>query len=266
MCAVGSTATPQREAWLASPSGRWYLRRGAIVVLAAALPIGLAAALVPFSASVPNATVALGLAALVTVVAALTDRVAAAAAGLAAAVGFDTFHTRPYGSHTISRAQDVETTVLLLVVALTVGQLAARSHSNRLRAVTTTYNLARVHAIAEMVASGADTDAVVRTVASELNGLLRLRTSWFDPAFADVPGPFIERSGGVSWGAIRWGTTTIGLPATEVSLAVEHDGRPLGRFVLLAEPGTRVTEEELVTAVALADQAGASLAAHARSR
>lgn len=266
MSAVGSSRAPERQRWLSTPTGRWYLRRAVVVLVAAALPIGLSAALVPFRQSVPNATVALGLAALVTVVAALVDRVSAAAAGLAAAVGFDTFHTRPYGSLTIARAQDVETTALLLVVALTVGQLAARSHSNRLRAVTTTHNLGRVHAIAEMVAAGADTDEVLRAVASELNGLLRLRTSWFDPAFAEVPGPFIERSGGVSWGAIRWGTTTVGMPATEVSLVVEHDARPLGRFVLLAEPGTRVTEDELVTAVALADQAGASLAAHARSR
>jgi hypothetical protein len=263
---VSRPETPYEQRWLSDPTHRWYLRRAAVVAASAALPLGVAAALVPFRSEVPSATVALGLAAVVTVVAALTDRIAAAAAGLAAALSFDTFHTRPYGSLTIARAQDVETTVLLLIVALTVGQLAARSHSHRLLAETSTYNLGRVHAIAEMVAAGAATDDVVQAVASELTGLLRLRACRFDPAFADMPGPFIERSGGVSWGAIRWGLATTGMPTAEVSLAVEHDGRPLGRFVLVAEPGTRVTQDELVTAVALADQAGASLAAHARSQ
>ena len=251
--------------WLATPSGRWWLRRAVVVAIAVAVPLAGALVLVPVRDSVPNATVALILAALVTILAATTDRIAAAAAGLSAALSFDTFHTRPYGSLSIARAQDIETTVLLLVVALTVGQLAARNHRHHRLALISTVNLGRVHAVAEMVAAGADHTDVVRAVEGELKALLRLRACWFDPAFAETPGPFLERSGGVSWGAIRWGFTTVGLPVKEVSLVVEHDGRPLGRFVLVAEPGTRVTEDELVTAVALADQAGASLAAHARS-
>jgi Domain of unknown function (DUF4118) len=251
--------------WFSTPTGRWWLRRAAIVVAAAAVPVAAAVALVPFRSDVPNATVALVLAALVTVLAATTDRVAAAAAGLSAALSFDTLHTRPYGSLTIDRAQDIETTVLLLLVAVTVGQLAARNHRHQRMAVLSALNLGRVHAVAEMVAAGASPRDVVHTVEGELKAVLRLRKCWYDPAFAEAPGPFIERNGAVSWGAIRWGFTTIGLPTAEVSLVVEHDARPLGRFVLAADPGTRVTEDELVTAVALADQAGSSLA-HETSR
>jgi hypothetical protein len=129
------------------------------------------------------------------------------------------------------------------------------------RAVESSYNLGRVHAVAEMVAAGSPADQVVLAVTTELRSLLRLRACWFDDAFAERPGPFIERNGGVSWGAIRWGFSTMGMPSKEVSLTVEHDGRPLGRFVLVAFPGVRVSEDELVTAVALADQAGAALAA-----
>jgi hypothetical protein len=246
--------------WLSTPTGRWWARRAVVVAGAAAVPLAAAVALVPFRGDVPNATVALILAALVTVLAATTDRAAAAAAGLSAALSFDTFHTRPYGSLTIDRAQDIETTVLLLVVAMTVGQLAARSHRHQRHALVSALNLGRVHAVAEMVAEGANATDVVRTVEGELKAVLRLRECWYDPAFAAVPGPFIERNGTVSWGALRWGFTTIGLPTKEVSLVVEHDARPLGRFVLLADPGTRVTQDELVTAVALADQAGSSLA------
>ncbi len=251
--------------WLFTPTGRWWVRRASIVAAAAAVPVATAVALVPFRHDVPNATVALILAAGVTLLAATTGRVASAAAGLSAALSFDTFHTRPYGSLTIDRAQDIETTVLLLVVAMTVGQLAARSHRHQREAIVSALNLGRVHAVAEMVAAGATPDEVVRTVEGELKAVLRLAECWYDPAFAETPGPFIERNGAVSWGAIRWGFTTIGLPTREVSLIVEHDARPLGRFVLVAGPGTRVTEDELVTAVALADQAGSSLA-HESSR
>jgi hypothetical protein len=229
------------------------------------VPFGVAISLIPLRADLPAATVALALAAVVTMLAAVTDRVAAVAAGLSAALSFDTFYTLPYGSLTIARVQGIETTVLLLVVALIVGQLVARSRLHQRQALTSTINRGRVRGVAEMVASGASSDDVVRTVVSELKALLRLRACWFDPVFAERPGPFIERTGGVSWGAIRWGFSTIGLPTTEVSLVVEHDARPLGRFVLVADPGTRVTEDDLLTAVALADQAAASLAAHARS-
>jgi hypothetical protein len=65
----------------------------------------------------------------------------------------------------------------------------------------------------------------------------------------------------VSWGALHWGFQTMGLPGKEVSLSVEHQGRPLGRYVLVAEPGVPVNPDALIAAVALADQAGAALAA-----
>jgi hypothetical protein len=249
-----------RQRWWATPAGRWWLRRAGIVAVGAAAPVAAAVAMVPFRAELPDATVALALAAVVTLVAATTDRGAAAAAGLSAALSFDTFFTLPYGSLTIARTQGIETTVLLLVVATIVGQLAARNHLHHRTAVLSALNLGRVHAVAEMVAVGASPPDVVRTVEAELKAVLRLQRCWFDRAFAEPPGPFVERDGAVSWGAIRWGFTTIGLPTAEVSLAVEHDARPLGRFVLVADPGTRVSEGELVTAVALADQAGSSLA------
>jgi hypothetical protein len=242
----------------------WWLRRATVMAVGACAPISVALALVPERSRTPNATVALGLAVLVSLIAATTDRLAAAVAALAGAVSFDVWFTQPYGSLSIARAQDIETTALLLAVAAIVGQLSARARLHRRRAAETSHNLARVHGVAEMVAAGSPTDQVVLAVASELRSLLRLRECWFDQAFAARPGAFVERNGGVSWGAIRWGFSTLGLPTNEVTLTVEHDGLPLGRFVLLAYPGVRVSEDELVTAVALADQAAAALAARGR--
>jgi hypothetical protein len=216
---------------------------------------------VPLRGDTPNATVALALAALVSLLAATGTRGTAAVAAASASLGFDLFHTRPYGSLTITRAQDIETTVLLLAVSLIVGQLAARNRRYRHLATTTSYDLGRVHAVAEMVASGEPVGQVVIAVANELTDLLGLQSCRFDPSFAETPGPFIERHGALTWGALRWGFNTSGLPSREVSLMVQHQGQPLGRYVLVAEPGTRVTADQLVAAVALADQAAAAMAA-----
>ncbi|HMC42074.1 MAG TPA: hypothetical protein VKI20_03620, partial [Acidimicrobiales bacterium] len=91
-----------------------------------------------------------------------------------------------------------------------------------------------------------------------------LRSSRFDPSFAERPGPFIERQGTVTWGSVKWGYETMGLPRQDVTLVVEHQGRPLGRYVLSSR-GTPVSTDELLVALALADLAGAALAAQTGS-
>jgi hypothetical protein len=230
-------------------------------IAAAGVPVGAAAALIPVRGDVPNATTAVGLAVVVTVLAATGTRASAVLAALSAGLSFDVFLTQPYDSLAITRAVDVEITVLLLAVGLVAGQLAARTRHHRVRAAEMSYDLGRIHAVAEMVAAGEPTDQVILAVANELTDLLGLRACHFDPAFAAAPGPFIERHGGVTWGALRWGFTTIGLPAQEITLVVQHQGHPLGRYVLLPRPGGRVSADQLLTAVALADQAGAAIAA-----
>lgn len=232
---------------------------GVVTGLAAGLPVALAGALVPFRTDVPNATIALGLAALVSVLAAIGSRQSAALAALSASLGFDLFHTQPYGSLAVHRAEDVETTVLLLVVGLIVGQLATRNRHHRRLVAATSHDLGRIHATAEMLATGAPPDQVVLAVANELTDLLHLRECRFSPTFADRPGPFIERYGDVLWGAIRWDHVVNGLPGKEVTLVVEHQGLPLGRYVLLGQPGVSISTDQLVTAVALADQVGTAL-------
>lgn len=249
---------------------RWtdlHGRAGGVVGLMAALlvPVGVSIALVPIRARTPNATVALGLAAVVSLLAAAGTRGTAVAAAISASVGFEVFHTRPYGSFVVNRIQDVETTALLLAVSLIVGQLATRNDEHRHLAATASYDLGRIHGVAEMVAEGAAADQVVLAVANELTDLLGLRSCRFSPSFADPPGPFIERHGAVSWGAIRWGFTSMGLPTREVSLIIQHQGRPLGRNVLLGDPEAGVTADQLLAAVALSDQAGAALAAQGTS-
>src|ERR1700688_2950847 len=99
----------------------------ALVAIAAAAPVALAVRLLPLRGQIPSATVALGLAVLVSALAAIGGRLPAVIAAVSAALSFDGFFTRPYGSISISSAGDVETTALLLVGGLIVGQLSARN-------------------------------------------------------------------------------------------------------------------------------------------
>jgi K+-sensing histidine kinase KdpD len=236
----------------------------AMFIGAAAAPLLVALAVVPFRSNLPSASVALGLAIVVSLIAAFGGRLPAAVAAISAALSFDAFFTAPYGSLSITRVDDLETTVLLLISGLIVGQLSARNREHKDRVVRSTDDLNRIQAIGEMLASGAPAADVVAAVAVELQGLLSLRSCWFDTSPGEKTDPVIERNGRVSWGRIWWGFTTLGLPGRKITLPVEREHRRLGRFVLVAEAGTRVSREQLIAAVTLADQAGTVLGFDAR--
>ena len=102
-----------------------YLTRDRLSVLAAlAVPLALAAIMVPFRASVPNTDAALALVLVVVAVAANGYRLAGLLAAVSAAVWFDFFLTRPYERFAITSRDDLETTILLLVIGVAVTELA----------------------------------------------------------------------------------------------------------------------------------------------
>jgi hypothetical protein len=235
---------------------RWPILVGAVA------PVGVAAALIPFRNRADNTVnVALVLVAVVVAVAAIGGRLAGVVAAISAALSFDFFHTRPFESFTITRRADVETAVLLLLVGLIVGQLASRSRRHRGNALESSADIARIHAVAELVAAGAAPEDVVLAVRNELVDLLSLRGCRFTVSFEDRPRPRLEANGDVMMGGVRWGVDTMGLPGKEIDLVVHGRGRPHGRFVLVPTPGLPVSWDRRVVAVALADQAGAALAA-----
>jgi len=231
------------------------------ITASVAVPPAAAAAMVPLRGHTPNTSIALIMVVVVVVLALPGSRLAAAVGGLGAGVWFDFFHVRPYYSFSIAGHNDLETTLLLLVVGVAVGELTARGRDWAARAYQASDDIARIHAVAEMVAAGSDIDQVVIAVGNELKDLLSLRQCWFDTSFAERPGAFIERQGSVMWGDLRWEPSSIGLPSKEVSLIVQGQGRPFGRFVLVPTVGRPVSLDRLTVAVALADQVGAAMAA-----
>lgn len=236
--------------------------RFALVVLLAAVvvPVGVAAALVPLRTSSDGTNIALVLVAVVVAVAAFGGRAAGALAAVSAALSFDVFFTRPYGSLAITHRSDLETAVLLLVVGLIVGELSARSTRHRMNADRSNADIARIHAVVEMVSGGASTDEVIVAVRNELRDLLFLQSCTFSTEFASRPRPRLERDGEVMMAGMRWGVSRMGLPGKDVDLVVHGRGHPVGRFILVPSPGVPVSWDRRLVAVALADQVGAALA------
>ncbi|MDP9073868.1 MAG: DUF4118 domain-containing protein [Actinomycetota bacterium] len=105
------------------------------VVVGAALPAGSAAALVSVRGSVPNTDIALLITAAVLLVATSGRRSAAALGAVSAAVSFDYFHTLPYHSLTIANHNDALSTLVLGLLALAVGQIAAHASTNHIELV-----------------------------------------------------------------------------------------------------------------------------------
>jgi GAF domain-containing protein len=93
---------------------------------------------------------------------------------------------------------------------------------------------------------------VVRQALSEQLDLVACR---FEPSPSHQPLTMLERGGQI---ASRDLTSAHGggfaLPAEGVAVPVVHEGRPLGRLVLVPRPGTGTTRSQRRVAVALADQ------------
>jgi hypothetical protein len=210
--------------------------------------------------------VALVLVVVVVAIAAWGSRLAAFVAAASAAVWFDFFDTRPYYSFTITHRNDAITTGLIVVVGVAVGELAVWSRKQQAAATAGTEDVARIHAVAEMVSQGEPTEQVILAVADELRALLFLRTCRFELALSARHPARIERNGDVILASMRWGVDHMGLPGKEVELLVQNQARTFGRYVMEPTPGRPVSFERRVVAVALADQVGAALAGQPPTR
>jgi hypothetical protein len=229
-------------------------------ILALAAPLATAAALVPFRSQVTNTALALVMVAVVVLVVTPGRRLSALAAGISAGLWFDFFLTRPYESFRIDQSADIQTAVLLLVVAVGVGELAARDRRHRHEGTSGSDGLAAVQAVTELLHDGAPVEVVVDAVGGALVSLLHLESCHFDPSRAPVTIPYIERPGYLSYSPYGWDARREGLPVSPVTLPVRFEQSLLGRFVLEGPfPGFPIEPQRLATAIVLADLAGLAL-------
>src|SRR6476469_5247195 len=221
-------------------------------------PLIVSALLIPLRNEVVGVNAALIFVVIVVLAAACGGRPAGIAAALVAAASYDFFFTRPYQSLKIDSADDLGTTVLLLVIGLVVAELVQLTHRTRRANRRRNDQIERLHRVAEMVASGAPRPLVIAAVETELTQLLELAGCTFEAQPFEYELPTLERNGAIEGGRRRCVYDEFSLPAEGCALHVLHRGETVGRLVLFAHHDVGVSIVDRVVAVALSDELGAA--------
>ncbi len=231
------------------------------LAIAAFGPLLVSGVLVPFRDDLAAANVVLVFVLVVVLAATVGTRVSGAVAAVISAMSFDFFFTHPYQSLKMDSSDDIETTILLLVIGLLVAEIVTYSRRHRAESVHRGDEIGRLHRVAELVASDSDTEDVVLSVQAELIGLLSLRDCRFETAPFSSELPVLARNGAIADDHRHWIGGEYTLPEQGAAIPVLGRGRSFGRLVLVPDLSVGVSIEERVVAVALADQLGAVFAA-----
>jgi Domain of unknown function (DUF4118) len=245
---------------------RRYIPEDALQAIGLAIggfgPLLVAGLFVPFRTDTLVATnVALVFVIVVILAAAQGGRRAGVVAALVSTLAYDFFFTRPFQSLKISNVRDIGTALLLLVIGLLVARLVGFAHVSHRRSERSNDDTKRVHRVAELVASGAPVDRVIDAVDDEIVQLLALRECHFDEGGADPDLPEIGRNGALESGRRRYIGPELSLPAEGATIRVLGRGRTLGHLVLVPDWDVGVSIDARRSAVAIADQLGAAIAA-----
>lgn len=233
--------------------GRTPVIRLVLAVVGIALPIAVAAALIPLRDTIAGSNATLILVLPVVAVAIVADRVAATGAAVAAALAYDVFLTEPYYSITIDAADDAEAALVLGIIGIVVGTFVAREVEARSRSSRRGHEVATLAAASQALASG-DPQRLVDTCTRELKDLLQLQSCEWAEGFRGTIGHVMARNGVIS------GWQGPGMPSGYVEISVAHRGTEFGRLILRAHDPVPISVEERRTAVAVADILAAGLA------
>jgi K+-sensing histidine kinase KdpD len=241
-------------------------RTSVVVGFALLAPPLVAGALHLLGEAVTPAVGALVLVLVVVAAAASGIRIAGVLAAVSAGVLFDFFLTAPRLSLTIVDRDDVEVMVLLLLVGLAVTEIALWGRRQQARASRQAGYLAGVLRTADLVAlHDASPQALTDEVAARITDVLGVDGCRFEPTDGRhaASATALHRDGSVTQRDVRIDVDRHGLPTDDLlALPVEHDGVPLGRFLVTSSTRhARPTVEQRRVAVTLADQVGTRLAA-----
>ncbi len=222
-------------------------------------PLATAVALIPARSHIRTTNVSLVLVVVILIAAVTGGRVGGVIAAVGSAFWFDLFFTQPYNSFRIDSADDVGTTVLLLVVGLVVGEIVLRSREHQRVAAVRDVEIHQMRNFAQLSAGNEPIGRLVRVLQDELVAILHVESAHFErpPFTTTLP-------------KLQHGRITI--PGDEdaprefsadVELPVWGAGRQVGRFVLRmpqAGTGVAIAPDDRALAIALADQFGAAIA------
>ena len=231
--------------------------------VAALLPLVTGAILSAFRDSVTAATAVLVLVLWVVAAAASGDRVAGVLAALSGGIWFDFFLTEPYQRFTISDSDDIEVTVLLVVIGVAVNEIALWGRRQQAGAARRSGYLEGLVGTAKVVAGGdTPTSALIDLVAHQITEVLDVSSCRF------MPGPVLDRrfalldhDGMVTRGDRIVDVERHGLPVDEeVAVVVRRGSVVLGHFVVTsASRLTYPSQEQRRVAMLLADQVASVL-------
>lgn len=244
-------------------SSRWAATL--LLVAGVVVPFTLAVALIPARAWMGPANVALVLVIAVVAVAATGRRDVSIAAAVSSAIGFDVFHTEPYGSLAVARREELITVVLVLIVGVAVAEVATWGRRQRTTAERTISDVSVLRSVAEVAAEGEDPDHLVFTAAFWLRELLDLEDCRLEYGPRHPDRAIVTPNGEVLIGTLVWDTEH-GLPHGDIELPVRGGGQVLGQFVLTPHRDVAVHPDRLLTASALADLVGIGLAGRSGDR
>lgn len=242
---------------MAEPVGtRW--NRAVLLPVAVGIPLLVCAVLSLWREQVPTATAVLLLVALVVAAAATGDRLAGVTAALSSAVWFDFFLTSPRLRFTMSDPDEIEATVLLVLIGAAVTELALWGRRQQAGASRRAGYLDGVLGTAELMLVRHDSvETLIHRVADQITEVLGIGACRY------VEGPYLDREEAVlhhDGSVTRLGhlldVDRDGLPTDiETALLVRRDEEVTGRFELVAaDQLARPTLEQRRVAVLLADQ------------
>jgi K+-sensing histidine kinase KdpD len=239
------------------PSSWWqstYVVRAAAVLA----PLVVCLTLTGFRDSVPAASAVLVLVLCVVAAAATGDRLAGAVAAVSSGLWFDFFLTEPFNRLAIDDPDDLQAAVLLVLIGLSVTELAIWGRRQQAQGARRSGYLDGVVAAAATVSRGeAGPDEVVHVVAAHIADVLGADSCRYvagpvrDPRVA-----LLDHEGVLTQNGHRRDVDRTGLPVDEyVAIEVRRATRVVGHFeVTAATRVVRPSSEQCRVAVLLADQ------------
>jgi hypothetical protein len=224
--------------------------------LAALVTIGVGAGLVVIRGEVDSSVTALVLAAVVCTCGAFGGLRAGLVSAVFAALSFNFFHTEPYLSLRIHDADDVLTTITLMVVGAIAGVTSSVAHRRQVRATEFRSEVAAIERVADLVATGSAPEDVETAVRAELLGLLGLSACSFDPA--PIGSGVLGRHGELPAAIHVYRDGGFELPEAGIAIPVLRRGEAGGYLNCTPTPGTPVSVARRRAAVTLADLLGAA--------
>lgn len=232
--------------------------RPLIRVAAVVGPLASCAVLALFRDDIAAASAVLVLVLWVVGAAATGDRIAGVAAALSGAAWFDFFLTAPYETFTINDSDDIEATVLLMLIGVAVTEIALWGYRQQSQAARRSGYLDGVVGVAATVAGGeVPPSAVIEVVGTQIAKTLDADESRF------VRGPIHDRrvavldhDGALTRNGLVSDVDRAGLPVDEyVGVPVHRGSVVLGHFLVTATSHVaRPSREQRRVAVLLADQ------------